>query len=143
MISNVKIVVVDEDKLVRDFAVDVLEFCVNREVRSFDSGAQAWKYINSGETPHIVISDADLPDMNGFDLLTNMKKNHPDKVCIIMSHQYKNEKRAKELGADAFLAKPFYIDEVFEIVQRFVVDKQDLTADLHRQPQTDADKLQD
>jgi DNA-binding NtrC family response regulator len=114
---------VDEDKLVRDFAVDVLEFCVNREVRSFESGAQAWEYIESGSPPHIVILDADLPDMNGFDMLASIKKKHPDKICVIMSHHYKNEKRAKELGADAFLAKPFYVDEVFEIVQRFVVER--------------------
>lgn len=123
MISNVKIVVVDEDKLVRDFAVDALEFCVNREVRSFDSGHQAWEYINSNEKPHIVISDADVSDINGFDLLKKIKEKYPEKICIIMSHRYKNEKLAKKLGADAFLAKPFYIDEIFEIVQRYVVEK--------------------
>ena len=123
MISNVKIVVVDEDKLVRDFAVDVLEFCVNREVRSFDNGHQAWEYINSNEKPHIMISDVDVPDINGFDLLKKVKEKYPEKICIIMSHQYKNEKLAKKLGADAFLAKPFYIDEIFEIVQKYVVEK--------------------
>ena len=112
----------DEDKLVRDFTVDVLEFCVNREVLSFDSGSKAWEYIDTGENPHIVISDVDVPDMNGFDLLKNLKEKYPEKICIIMSHQYKNEKVAKELGADAFLAKPFYIDEIFELVQRYVVD---------------------
>ena len=41
MIQNVKIVVVDKDKLVREFTVDVLEFCVNREVLSFDNGSDA------------------------------------------------------------------------------------------------------
>ena len=100
MISNVKIVVVDEDKLVRDFAVDALEFCVNREVRSFDNGHQAWEYINSNENPHIVIADADVPDISGFDLLKKVKNKFPEKICIIMSHQYQNEKIAKELGAD-------------------------------------------
>jgi DNA-binding NtrC family response regulator len=122
LIANVKIVVVDEDKLVRDFTVDVLEFCVNREVFSFDSGSKAWEYIDTGQNPHIVISDVDVPDMNGFDLLKNLKAKYPEKICIIMSHRYQNEKVAKELGADAFLAKPFYIDEIFELVQRYVVD---------------------
>jgi DNA-binding response OmpR family regulator len=61
--------------------------------------------------------------MNGFDLLKNIKEKYPAKTCIIMSHQYKDEKTAKELGADAFLAKPFYIDELFELVQKYVVEK--------------------
>jgi DNA-binding NtrC family response regulator len=121
MISNVKIVVVDKDKLVRDFTVDVLEFCVNREVLGFDNGKDAWDFIQKPDSAHVIILDAAIPIMNGFDLLENIKKNHPDKICIIMSHKYQNEKVAKELGADAFLAKPFYIDELFELVQKYVV----------------------
>jgi CheY-like chemotaxis protein len=123
MIDNVKIVVVDEDKLVRDFIVDVLEFCVNRKVTSFNNGIAAWEYIQQPDNPHIVISDAAAPEMNGFDLLKNIKETYPEKTCIIMSHQYKNEKIAQDLGADAFLAKPFYIDELFELVQKYVVEK--------------------
>ena len=121
MIQNVKIVVVDQDKLVRDFTVDVLEFCVNREVLAFDNGKEAWDYIQQPEKAHIIISDADIPEMNGFDLLRNIKETFPDKTCILMSHNYKNEKTAQELGVDAFLAKPFYIDELFELVQQYVV----------------------
>ena len=121
MISNVKIVVVDKDKLVRDFTVDVLEFCVNREVLAFDNGSDAWDFIQTPDNAHVIIFDAEIPSMSGFDLLKNIKEAFPDKICIIMSHRYQNEKAAKELGADAFLAKPFYIDELFELVQRYVV----------------------
>jgi DNA-binding response OmpR family regulator len=34
-----------------------------------------------------------------------------------------SEKFAKELGADAFLAKPFNINDLFEIVRAFVVEE--------------------
>lgn len=121
MIQNVKIVVVDQDKLVRDFTVDVLEFCVNREVLAFDNGSDAWEFIQSPDGAHVIITDAEIPTMNGFDLLKSVKENFPEKICIIMSHRYQNEKIANELGADAFLAKPFYIDELFELVQKYVV----------------------
>ena len=123
MIPNVKIVVIDEDKLVRDFIVDVLEFCVNRKVTAFENGIAAWEFLQQPDNSHMIISDAETSDMNGFDLLKNIKAKYPEKICIIMSHQYKHEKTAKTLGADAFLAKPFYIDELFELVQRYVVEK--------------------
>ena len=118
-----KIVVVDKDRLVREFTVDVLEFCVNREVASFDNGSDAWNYIKNKGNPHIVVTEADLPEMSGFDLLARIKKTYPEKICIIMSQSNANEQRADELGADAFLAKPFYVDEIFELVQRYVIQK--------------------
>ena len=113
----------DKDSLVREFAVDVLEFCVNRKVESFDNGASAWKHIRNNGNAHIIISEVDLPEMSGFDLLENTKKSCPDKTFVIMSQSNKHEKRADELGADAFLAKPFYVDELFELVQRYVVER--------------------
>ncbi len=62
MIQNVKIVVVDNDKMVRDFTVDVLlEFCVNREVRAFENGRDAWEFIQSADNAHLIIADADIP----------------------------------------------------------------------------------
>ena len=104
-----------------DFTVDVLEFCINRSVAAFESGNEAWEYIKKNGNTHIVITEADLPEMTGLDLLANIKKSYPEKTCIIMSQTHTNEKRAEELGADAFLAKPFYVDEIFEIVQRYVI----------------------
>jgi len=123
IISDVKIVIVDKDKLAREFTVDVLEFCVNRSVTAFESGSEAWEYIKSNGNDHIIITEADLPEMDGFELLTQIKKSYPDKTCIIMSQTHSHEKRAEELGADAFLAKPFYVDEIFEIVQRYVIQQ--------------------
>lgn len=114
---------VDKDRLAREFTVDVLEFCVNRSVKAFESSSEAWKYIQSNGNAHIVITEADLPEMDGFELLSNMKKAYPEKTCIIMSQSHAHEKRAEELGADAFLAKPFYVDEIFEIVQRYVIQQ--------------------
>ena len=107
--------------MVREFTVDVLEFCVNREVVSFENGSDAWNYINTNGSAHIIVAEADLAEMNGFDLLVKIKKAYPEKTFILMSQSHSNEQRANELGADAFLAKPFYVDEVFEIVQRYVI----------------------
>lgn len=74
-IPNVKIAVIDDDLLVRDFIVTVLMYCVNRDVLSFDSGQTAWQYIKDHGSPDIIISGIDVPGLSGFELLSKFKKN--------------------------------------------------------------------
>jgi len=55
-----------------------------------------------------------------MELLEKMKDAFPDKICIVMSGNPLNEKPALEAGADGFLAKPFKLRDLFEIVQLFM-----------------------
>lgn len=95
---------------------------MNREVKSFDNGRLAWDYISGGGEVDIVISDVDMPDMDGFELMAKVKDKYPDKIFIIMSGIYDNEEKSQMAGADGFLAKPFEINDLFGIVQCFVVN---------------------
>ena len=97
-------------------------YCVNRDVVSFGNSYSAWLYLENGENADIVVSDADMPEMDGFELITRIKKKFPGKICILMSGNPANEKTAIDIGADAFLAKPFTLNDLFNIVQTFVVD---------------------
>jgi hypothetical protein len=99
-----------------------LTYCVNREVKSFDNGKLAWEYINTGGEVDMVISDADMPEMDGFELMNRFRQKYPDKIFIIMSGVPDYEKKSQKAGANAFLAKPFEINDLFSIVQYFVVD---------------------
>ncbi len=115
-----KIVVVEPDPLVKDFLVDVLEFSVNREVKSFDNGLKALRYLNQKGEFDIVISEAELPGLNGLELFKQIKKAWPDKIFILMSGRAENEAKAASLGLDAFLAKPVGVKDLFAIVEKFV-----------------------
>ena len=121
--SNVKIVVVDDDKLTRDLMVNALMYCVNRDVLSFENGFSALAYLDADENSiDIIVSDVDMPEMSGLALLESIKKKWPSKICIIMSENPANEKAASDSGADAFLAKPFKVTDLFKIVQEYIVD---------------------
>ncbi|MBU4185770.1 MAG: response regulator [Proteobacteria bacterium] len=121
--SNVKIAVVDDDKLTRDLVVNALMYCVNRDVLSFENGFSALAYLDTDkDSPDIIVSDVDMPEMNGLALLESIKKKWPSKICVIMSEDPASEKSASDLGADAFLAKPFKITDLFNIVQKYIVD---------------------
>ena len=120
-IPNVKIAVIDDDLLARDFVVTVLMYCVNRDVLSFDSGLAAWRYIEDYESPDIIISEIDLPGLNGFELMDKFKEKSPGKKCLLMSDNPANEQPARNSGADAFLAKPVSVNDLFNVVDTFVV----------------------
>jgi CheY-like chemotaxis protein len=120
-IPNVKIAVIDDDLMVRDFVVTVLMYCVNRDVLSFKSGLAAWRYIEEYESPDIIISEIDVPGLNGFELMAKFKEKSPGKKCLLMSDNPDHEQPARSSGADAFLAKPVSVNDLFEVVDTFVV----------------------
>ncbi len=108
--------------MIRDLTATALSYCVNREVKSFDSGVKALEYIEKEEAVDIVISDVDMPGMNGIELMHRAKKKNPGMIFIIMSGVADYEPKSRLAGASAFLAKPFEINDLFNIVQCYVVD---------------------
>jgi CheY-like chemotaxis protein len=120
-IPNVKIAVIDGDLLVRDFVTTVLMYCVNRDVLSFDNGMAAWRYVQSTDSPDIVISEVAVSGLNGFEFLAKFKASHPTKKCLLMSSNPEDEQIARDSGADAFLAKPVSVNDLFEVIETFVV----------------------
>ena len=69
----------------------------------------------------MIISDVDMPEMDGFELLKKVKEKKSDMIVILMSGRPENEDRAAAINADAFLAKPFAINDLFNIVQTYIV----------------------
>jgi CheY-like chemotaxis protein len=121
IVPNVKIAVVDNEKLTRDFVVNVMMYSVNREVMAFEHGAGLKAYLQAGGTIHLLFSEIHLPGKGGLDLLRLVKRDYPDIRFVSMSANPADEQAASELGADAFLAKPFALQDLFDIVQRFIV----------------------
>jgi len=122
IIQNVKIIVIEPDPMIREFVVDVLEFSVNRKVRSFENGQDALNFLTSNGDADIIISEADLPGTPGLNFLSIVKEKWPDRICILMSSDSNNEKAAEALGLEACLSKPFGVKDLFAIVQKFVVE---------------------
>lgn len=121
IVYNVKIAVVDHDKLTRDFVVNVMMYSVNREVMAFENSEAFKVYLQAGGTVDLVLSEVQLPGKSGFELLQFIKKEHPQIRYVTMSANPADETAAAELGADAFLAKPFALQDLFDIVKQYVV----------------------
>lgn len=120
------IVLIDDDRFVRDLTMDTIEYGVNRKVTTFESGLKAWQYVlDHPKEVNVIIADANIPDMDGFELLSALKSSHPEIAIILTTSNPHFEQKACNLGADAFLLKPFCIDDLFRLVKQFILGERD------------------
>ncbi|KJS29471.1 MAG: hypothetical protein VR64_20045 [Desulfatitalea sp. BRH_c12] len=126
IISNVQIAIVDHDPLTRDFIANVMMYSVNREILVFENVQEVLDALVAGKGIHLVLAEVRMPGRSGFELLCLLKKEHPEICFVTMSANPADEISAVELGADAFLAKPFALKDLFAIVQHFVVERTEM-----------------
>jgi two-component system response regulator MprA len=112
------ILVVDDDPAIRDVVGDILALS-HYSVRTASNGAEALDAIRE-RRPAAVLLDLMMPVMNGWEFLRQYRKEVPRAPVpiVIMSAARDAGSVADELGAQAFLPKPFELDDMLNIVQR-------------------------
>jgi DNA-binding response OmpR family regulator len=100
-------------------------YSVNREILTFDNGFDAWVHFEEKGFPDIIVADVNLEEIDGLTLLKKVKAVSAKTIVVMISDKPENEIPVKKSGADAFLAKPFGVSALFEIVQKFVVEEYD------------------
>jgi two-component system alkaline phosphatase synthesis response regulator PhoP len=124
-----KILVVDDDPIIRNLLEQILEPFVQKgvELLTADNGLAALETVKE-EMPGLVLLDVMMPKMNGFEVC-NIIKNRL-KLCdvyIIMltaKGQESDKQKAKECGADLYIAKPFNIPGLIKKVDEVLRTKQ-------------------
>ena len=83
--------------------------------------AQKARSVFKNSKPKIVFLDLIMPDVDGLVLLKEFKHTEPGVIVIIVSARGDEEtkKRARALGADEFMTKPFRFDDLrFVAIQK-------------------------
>ncbi len=110
-----RILVVDDSITVREMERKLLRN-MGYEVEIAVDGAEGWNVIRSSHFD-LVISDIDMPRMNGFEFVGNIKRHDDLKSIpvIIISYKDREEDRMRglELGADYYLTKSSFEDNTF------------------------------
>ncbi len=74
----------------------------------------------SHETPQMILLDMKMPGMNGWEFAREYRAKHNSRAPIIVFTAAEDaRKRAEEIGAEGFLGKPFEIDELSRLVDRY------------------------
>jgi chemosensory pili system protein ChpA (sensor histidine kinase/response regulator) len=84
------------------------------------------------ERPAVVLSDIEMPRMDGFDLARNIRGDERLKglpiIMITSRIAQKHRDHARELGVDHYLGKPYSEEELLALVQRYAQQAQPVLA---------------
>ena len=93
------------------------------EVRGVSDGQAALAALED-EIPDLMLLDIMLPDMDGFEICRMVKeKERTRKIPVIMVTARKSSmdvQLSKEVGADAYITKPFKSAMLIETIQKFL-----------------------
>ncbi|NOS99393.1 MAG: response regulator [Phycisphaerales bacterium] len=112
-----RVLIVDDDRAVVEMLKDLLQRAGRYEVRvgltGFEAGMLAQEF-----NPHVILLDFKLPDVNGTAVCRTLRDSPKmAKTKIIMISGVADPDEVAELmraGADAFIKKPFDVEEVIE-----------------------------
>ena len=115
------VLVVDDSITVRRVTQRLLQREGYRVALAAD-GLQALERLQA-ERPAVVLSDIEMPRMDGFDLVRNIRNDAALKglpVIMITSRiAEKHREHARELGVDHYLGKPYAEDDLLALVARY------------------------
>jgi chemosensory pili system protein ChpA (sensor histidine kinase/response regulator) len=117
-----KIIVVDDSNSVRNFVGSILERSGFIAIKS-TNGADALDKMKS-EQVDLIITDLEMPKMHGFDFISNIRglKKYDDLPIIILTGRagMKHRQTGEELGANAFIVKPFKEKDLLQSLAKFI-----------------------
>lgn len=113
------LLVVDDERNIRVRLAGFFESC-GHLVRTAETGQQALDLLAEGEPIDLVLTDYKLAQLNGLELLEQIKRRTPETPVILMTAYgtIENAVAAMKAGAHDYLAKPFSLEQIQHVVER-------------------------
>ncbi|MFA5271303.1 MAG: response regulator [Candidatus Omnitrophota bacterium] len=118
------LVVDDEIEAVNFFSIFLKRLGLN--VEKATCGQEALELFNRHK-PEWVFLDIKMPDINGLELLRQMKAIDTSIKAIMISGKDDDltQNEARELGASDYLTKPIDLDEMHKIIRKYIPQEQE------------------
>ena len=111
MNTKTSVLIIEDEKNICDFIATAL---LNQDYRVFKSysGTDGISQITS-RCPDILLLDLGLPDIDGMEILSRLRKWSGMPVVVISARSHEKDKvEALDLGADDYITKPFGTSEM-------------------------------
>lgn len=121
-----KVLVAEFDKISRELIKHAL---IKNGIKVFtaDNGTDAY-YMAKNNPPDVLITDIDLPGINGHELIRKMKQTKGlEEISVIMIGNMQKEsvdrKNTDQLGVTRYFTKPFDVEKLVLIVNQILLEK--------------------
>ena len=115
-----KILKFEDNIEIRENSKEILEL-EGHTIITAENGLVGLKMAYSN-LPEIILCDIMMPELNGYEVLKELKKN--EKTCqipfifISASTESKDLKTALNMGATAYIKKPFEVEELVSLIDK-------------------------
>lgn len=121
------VLIVEDHKDLRQY----LNYCLRREYQVLEAGnGQAGLKLAISEIPDIIVTDVMMPEMDGYTMCQALKENpltsHIPVIMLTAKADAPSRLHGLELGAEAYLAKPFLQKELLIRVRKLLELRQQL-----------------
>jgi CheY-like chemotaxis protein len=115
--NDKNILIVDDDTVLRETVEKMLVSHFENVFHACD-GVEALK-VAASERIDVLLSDIEMPNMDGFQLLGKIRWNHPDLPIVVMSGNTFAISRSDELKYQGycFVQKPFQTPELYSAIE--------------------------
>lgn len=116
----IKILIMDDEPALRNIVFNMVK-PLGHTMFTAEDGTQAIA-IGKKEMLDIALLDMRVPDMDGLEVLTELKKINPGIKCIMLSGfgDVETAVSAIKQGAFDYISKPFKIEEVLKVIDRAI-----------------------
>ena len=118
------ILVVDDELLIRDLLYD---FFTGQgwEISVAENGEKALKVLQTKEVD-LVLTDIKMPEIDGLQLASRLKQDHPDLPVVVMTGYPSVESAVTALRTrvEDYVIKPFNINQLYKLIAAAIKDKE-------------------
>jgi two-component system, chemotaxis family, chemotaxis protein CheY len=118
-----KVLIVEDSKASREFIAATVESIPGLEAVQTASGFEALKILPRHRF-ELIITDINMPDINGLELINFVKKNpnYRDVPLFVITTEGREQDRERglALGAAEYLVKPFAPEALEALVRRYL-----------------------
>lgn len=120
VLKDLTVVLVEDDELIAELVARSLRRKV-KTVHVGKNGLEGWE-LTAKYNPDIIITDIEMPVMNGLDMIQKIRENFDGLHPIIVVTAYADDEHKTDL-ANAYLFKPVDKNQLFEEIIQLVMKK--------------------
>jgi PAS domain S-box-containing protein len=130
-LKKLDLLFVDDNENIREMAKELFSQLF-KSIKLASNGKEAQEILKNN-TFDVVITDINMPDIDGFELTKHIKQNYPETIVIFLSAFFDTDTllTAIDLDVEGFLLKPFDLDKFLSTMKNIISYKLELQKQIH------------